>query len=94
MTNKFERVPVEEDTKILYELEIPLDKYHVLHQKWFWDSITAESIIFENEDAAGIKDDELEKNVGTSLLVKKNSEITLKRSESGFTFANFNFEAG
>ena len=93
MSKKFETAPVEEETRILYELEIPFDKYHVLHQKWFWDGITAESIIFANEDVAGIKDDELEKIVRTSPLVKKDSKFTLKRGDSGFTFVNFNFES-
>ena len=93
MSKKFETVPVEEETRILYELEIPFDKYHVLHQKWFWDGIIAESIIFASEDVADIKDDELEKIVRASPLVNRDSKFTLERSESGFTFVNFNFEA-
>ena len=93
MSNKFNKVSVEEDTKILYELEIPFDKYHVLHQKWFWDGIIAESVIFANEDVADINDVKLEKIVRASLLVKKDSKFTLHRSDSGFTFVNFNFEA-
>jgi hypothetical protein len=64
-----------------------------LHQKWYWDGIIAESIIFANEDIVGITDAEIETIVRLSPLVKADSKITLKRSKSGFTFVNFNFEA-
>lgn len=50
--SKFENVPVEEDTKIIFEQEATLGEYEVLYQKWFWDGISAESIIFANEDVA------------------------------------------
>jgi len=94
MSEKFKNVPVEEDTHILYELEIPLDKYHVLHQKWFWEGIISESIIFANEDVADITDSELENIVKATPLFDKDSEFpfTLVRHESGFTFVNFNQE--
>ena len=93
MASKFERVPVEEDTKIIFQQEAKLGEYDVLYQKWYWDGITAESIIFANEDIVGIADDEVEAEVRTSPLLNADSKITLKRSESGFTFVNFNFEA-
>ena len=92
MANKFESVPVEEDTIILFQQEAKLGEYDVLYQKWFWEGITAESIIFANEDIVGIADNELEAKVRTSPRLKADSKITLKRSESGFTFVNFNFE--
>ncbi len=92
MASKFERVPVEENTKIIFQQEAKLGEYDVLYQKWYWDGITAESIIFANKDIVGIADDEVEAEVRTSPLLKANSEITLKRLESGFTFVNFNFE--
>ncbi len=50
MASKFERVPVEEDTKIIFQQEAILGEYDVLYQKWYWDGITAESIIFANEE--------------------------------------------
>ena len=93
MASKFERVPVEEDTKIIFQQEAKLGEYDVLYQKLYWDGITAESIIFANEDIVGIADDEVEAEVRTSPLLNADSKITLKRSESGFTFVNFNFEA-
>jgi len=90
--SKFQNVPVEEDTKILFQAEATLGEYEVLYQIWSWDGIFAQSIIFVNEDVAELKDNEIEAEVRRSPLLKEGSGITLKRSESGFTFVNFNFE--
>lgn len=89
---KFNNVPVEQDTKIIFQQEATLGEYEVLYQKWFWDGITAESIIFANEDVAELTDKEIEEEVKTSPLLNEGSSVTLKRPESGFTFVNFNFE--
>lgn len=90
MSNKFDAVSVESDTKLLFQAIGKLDDYDVLYQKWFWDGITAESFIFSNEDIACLSHKELEHEVKTSPLVKQDSSITIK-SDGGFTFVNFNF---
>ena len=92
MCEKFNSVPVEDDTKIIFQLECSFGKYDVLYQKWFWDGIMAESIIFDGEDVSELNDKEIEAELRESPLIKTNSSITIKRSESGFTFVNFNFE--
>lgn len=93
MTDKFKDVPVDNETKIILRNEMSLGKYSVLYEYWIWDGVHAESVIFASEDVIGISDDELKEEVKMSPLLKdKSSEITLKRSESGFTFVNFNFE--
>jgi hypothetical protein len=94
MQGKFDGVPVDEDTKILAQLETNLGNYRVLYQKWFWDGITAESIIFDSQDVANLTDDEILAEVKESPLVAKDSKTTISRSESGFTFVNFNFVVG
>ena len=90
--SKFKNVPVEKDTKIIFQKEATLGEYEVLYQKWYWDGITAESIIFVNDDISGLDDNEIEVEVRASPLLNKDSSITLSRSESGYTFVNFNFE--
>ena len=92
MSEKFNSVPVEDDTKIIFQLECSFGNYDVLYQKWFWDGIMAESIIFDGEDVSELNDEEIEAELRESSLIKTNSSITIKRSESGFTFVNFNFE--
>ena len=91
MSNKFDTVPVESDTKILSQTISKFGDYDVLYQKWFWSGITAESLIFANNDVAGLSHEKLEQDLRTSPLFKQGS-ITIKKSDSGFTFVNFNFE--
>ena len=43
MNNKFDAVPLEKDTNVLFQLNAPLGDYDVLYQMWNWDGITAES---------------------------------------------------
>ena len=92
MSRKFENVPVEKDTRILFRQEASLGKYDVLYEKWSWEGISAESLIFLNEDIVDMTAKEIEQEVRKSALVKKASEITIKRLDAGFTFVNFNFE--
>ena len=93
MSDKFKNVPVDADTNILFSTEANLGEYDVLYQKWSWDGIIAESVIFVSEDVAELSDAEIEAEVRTLPLVEEESQMTIKRAESGFTFANFNFEA-
>lgn len=46
----------------------------------------------DETDIAGLSDEEIEREVKSSPLLKPDSSITMKKSESGFTFVNFNFE--
>jgi hypothetical protein len=91
-TDKFNKVPLEDDTVILFQTEAKLGKYDILYQKWFWDGITAESIIFADEDVNDLEEEEIIKEVKASPLLKNDSKITFKRSGTGYTFVNFNFE--
>ena len=92
MSKKFDSVPVDEDTIILCNQETHLGEYDVLHQIWKWDTIIAESIIFLDEKVLDLEDQDLEKMVKSSPFYKE-GRTTIKRSESGFTFINFNFES-
>lgn len=59
MVNKFEEMPVEKNTKIIFQQEAKLGGLDILYQKWFWDGITAESIIFISDDVACLSNDEI-----------------------------------
>jgi hypothetical protein len=52
MSERFANVPIDSDTRILTQFEARLDEQEVLYQKWSWDGITAESIIFVTHDIA------------------------------------------
>jgi len=46
MSQKFDDVPVEKDTRILFRHPAKFGKYDVLYEMWSWGGIQAESIIF------------------------------------------------
>ncbi|EIC19638.1 hypothetical protein [Thiorhodovibrio frisius] len=92
MMNRFETVPVDDETKILLQQEAQLGDYAVLYQKWWWDGIMAESIIFANEDLGDLSEKQIKDMVRASPLVEEGSQLTYKRGDSGFTFVSFNFD--
>ncbi|TXD82142.1 hypothetical protein ESY86_15875 [Subsaximicrobium wynnwilliamsii] len=91
MNEKFKDLPVEEDTQIIVSVEAKIEDYDVVYQKWHWDGITAESIIFFNDDIAELTEDQIKNEVALcTAMVKENSQMTFKKGEK-YTFVNFNF---
>ena len=93
LTNKFNAVPIEKGTNILFELKATLDDYDVLYQMWNWDGVTAESFIFLSSDISDLTDDEVKTLVKSSPMIKADSELTMNSHEESYTFINFNFKA-
>lgn len=93
MENKFKNVPIDKDTTILFEAPMKFDQEDILYQKWYWDNIYGESIIFTAEDIKHMSDDELKKYIASSDIIKDKNSITISRNKSGYTFVNFNFMA-
>lgn len=58
-----------------------------------WEGISAESLIFINDDIESIGIDDLEIKVRKSPMLMPESSVTVKVSDSGFTFFNLNFDA-
>ena len=91
MTEKFKDLPVEEDTQIITSVEAKIEDYDVVYQKWHWDGITAESVIFFNDDVADLTEEQIKHEVDLcTALVKENSQLTFKKGDK-YTFVNFNF---
>lgn len=93
MNSKFDTVPLEKDTNVLFELNANLDDYDVLYQMWSWDGITAESFIFLSLDTSHLTDDEVKILAKNSPMIKADSVLTMVRHADGYTFLNFNFIA-
>jgi len=91
MIAKFADVSTDSDTKILFRQASKFGELDVLYEKWIWDGIQAESLIFANSDIADRSLVALEQEVRESPLVREKSSITVK-SSAGFTYFNFNFE--
>lgn len=90
--DKFKKVPVEEDTKIKRSHVTQVGGLEALHQKWVWEGIIAESLIFLASDVKELSDNVLLEIVGESGIMKNDSKSTITRNSSGYTFVNFNFE--
>ena len=90
--SKFKNVPIDNDEETKLRLEVKLGEYDALYELWVWEGIKGESIIFADEDVADLEDCAIEELVRTAPICKDGSSITMKRSQSGFTFVNFNFE--
>ena len=91
MTDKFKDIPVEEDTQIIVSVPAKIEAYDVMYQKWHWDGIYAESVIFFNDDVAVLTEEQIKSEVAQcTALVKPDSQLTFKRLEK-YTFVNFNF---
>lgn len=88
---KFSNIPIEKDTRILFQKQCKLGGYDVRHEIWSWDGYRGESLIFSNDDVAGLTDRDIKRLVRTSGLIDEGSAMTLNRS-TDFTFCNFNFE--
>ena len=89
---KFTHVPVEKDTRIKKEKLIRINNVDALLQKWVWEGIVAESLIFAEEDVADLSDDELINPARQNDLIGENSQTTVARNSSGYAFINMNFE--
>ncbi len=90
MSNKFDGVTTDEDTKILLSEVTNFGDYKVKYERWIWDGISAESLIFFNDDIAGTTEDKLKNQILGSPIAEADTQITIQRKEP-YTFFNFNF---
>lgn len=92
--SKFENVGNDPDTKILFSTPTTYGDYDVLYQKWKFDGITAESLIFLTDDIKDITKSYLMNDIGKSPLVNDSSKEITTSDKDQFTFFNFNFVIG
>jgi len=92
MDDKFNTVPIEEDTELIFSQEMKLEEYDVVYQKWFWGDIYGESMIFLTQDILQLGNNELLKQGKSSPIFNTDSEITISKSDD-FAFMNFNFKS-
>lgn len=88
---KFHDVPVEPDTRVLSRKPCAVEGYQALHERWVWDGIKGETLIFVSADVSQLGDEDLRRLLAGSELFEADSQVTIKRSDSEYTFVNFNF---
>ena len=81
----FSNVPLEEDTRLLAQRLLTVDEQQVLYQKWSWDGLIGESLIFVESD---IDDDALVNLARHSDMIPTTTKLTLARGRKGFDFVN------
>ncbi len=86
----FKSRSIDEDTKILSATYISHDGLDVLWEKWFWDGIKGNSLIFLSEQVKEISDTALEETV-KGIAEDISGDTTLSR-KGEFTYFNFNFK--
>lgn len=89
MSDKFKKVPVDNDTRILFEKETKLEGYDILHQLWSWDGLLGGSVILANEDLEESENQKIIEMLKTSEFVPNDVAIEANRSDCGFTFFSF-----
>ena len=83
--SKFDRLPQDADTRIKAQQQINAGGTDALHQRWVWDGIAGESLIFCAADIV-----QLARNAGLTVA---DDDYTIKRTDEGFVFLNFGFDA-
>lgn len=80
------------DTKIINTIGLNVGKYIVLHQKFLFDGIKGESLIFRTSDTLHLNKNQLIELSKQHLpnLIRNTSEATHSKKES-YIFLNFNF---
>jgi len=92
MKEKFNDLTVETDTVILMRVPITVGKTDAVYEKWQWDGIYGESIIFYNEDIPKLKERDLKNKIlNQTAIVQTGSQFTFTKREK-YTFVNCNFK--
>ena len=91
MNTKFKNVPNDEDTTIEFSRILDIEGVEVLYQKWRWEGVVAESLIFSAEIAARLSREEILQLASKSGLIEDINKTTYQAPNNGFVFVNFNF---
>jgi len=91
--SKFNNIPEDENTEIIFRAQVKFGDLDVVYEKWEWDGVLAESIIFDEDDVSEMNDDEIINQVkdsprSESKIYKGDPTI---RHLSGLVFVNLNF---
>ncbi len=92
MKDKFENVPVEADTRILFrDNNVKVGERTARYEMWSWDGIHGESLIFSADDVSGLTDEDFKGMLIEYNILKYNDNFTVTRKKN-FVFVNYNAE--
>jgi hypothetical protein len=90
MENRFDSIPMEDDTVLMLRKQVSIGGFSCVHEVWRWDGVSGESVIFRSEDVEQLTDEEILDLIGA--LKKSPEESATVKRKSDFVFVNFNFE--
>jgi len=92
MKDKFENVPVEADTRILFrDKNVKVGERTARYEMWSWDGFHVDSLIFSADDVSGLTDEDFKGMLIDGNILKKKKNFTVTR-KSDFVFVNYNAE--
>lgn len=86
---RFANIPVQPGRRIIDRYEISIEGIPALIQQWSSDRMLAESVIFRNDDVAGLDDMQIHALVKANIVTSDNHK-TLTRTDSGHIIVNIN----
>jgi hypothetical protein len=86
----FQSVTPEEGTRITSVEYGYVGQFPIRQERWSWDGIKGQTVVFRSEDVNGLSDRVLEALLRSELDVQ--GQITIKRSER-FAFVNHSFKS-
>lgn len=95
MNEKFNDIPVDKNTIILFNEEMLFGEIACLFQVWYSGSIQGSSLILQADEVEGLSNDDLKRIITESKLLNDvDSSVTFSRIEGDkYVFVNFNFIA-
>ena len=86
--DKFKNVGMDEDTRLIEDKILKYKDIDVLYQKWVWEGVIGNSLIFTKED---IKKFNIHNIIDEMEIIKNKNKITTNKDDK-FYFINFDFE--
>jgi hypothetical protein len=90
VNDKFKAIPVEEDTRILQKKLMTVNGIDARFERWAWEGVIGESLIFVTEEISNLSDEQLWQSIVNQLSIR-DMKHTIKR-QIDYSFVNFNFE--
>ncbi|MFT7299147.1 MAG: hypothetical protein ACI9WO_001969 [Sphingobacteriales bacterium] len=90
MSDKFKNIPTDEETQMLSAKEIKIAGYDALHQKWIWDDLNGETLVFSTPDIQALSEKELKDLILENHKIKSPKDMVVNTVEEGFTFVTVN----
>ena len=71
---------------------ITIGEYEALHEKWLWEGMQGESLVFCFHDVATLSDDEVERVARSSDVIGPGCHVLVERGDPDFVLVSFHVQ--